>query len=367
MSDPALSDIVTFGEIMFRLATPGQTRIAQAVPGSLHATFAGAEANVAVALAQFGRRSRFVTSLPDNPLTTACLATLRGQGVLVEDCVRRSRGRFGLFFVESGANQRPVRIHYDREGSAVSLADESAYDWSRILAPAGWLHVSGITPAISEPAFRATLAAVRTASGSGIPVSLDVNFRSALWRWDGRNQPRRLAAETLRQLLPHVSVLFAGPGDAELLSVDDLNPGPQAITPGNLGSVHAFARAVVNRDPTVRYVATSVREQRSASDNGYGAVLYDAGSDELLVAPRVEGRAGLWEIHDIVDRVGAGDAFAAGLIDGLSRTPPDLQATLDFATAAGCLAHSTVGDFLYSSRDEVHALVAGQSSGRIQR
>jgi len=351
---------------MLRLACSGHRRLVQSIPGSLNATFAGSESNVAAALARFGHAVRFITALPNSFVGEACLSSLRSEGIDVSRIVMREDARLGQFYVESGANQRPTRIQYDRAGSAVSLTRGEEYDWPAIMADAGWLHVSGITPAISRTAFRATRMALEAARQVGVRISMDVNFRSALWRWDNSLEPLELAAQSLRELLPMVDVLFTGIGDTELLGVrlpterdDDADP------------LVAFCGDVVSAFPQVRYIAVSLREQQSASSNNYGCGLYDARTKTLLKAPLHDGEYRPWSIGQIIDRVGAGDAFAAGLLRGLSErwddAPDNLQQVLEFATAAGCLAHSIEGDILYATVDEIDRMLAGDTTGRVQR
>jgi 2-dehydro-3-deoxygluconokinase len=366
-----VAKFVTFGEIMLRLACPGHRRLSQTIPGALSATFAGSESNVAAALAGFGDAVQFVTALPHGAVTSACLSTLRAQGVDVSRILKRNEGRFGQFFVETGANQRPTQIQYDRDGSCVSLAGADEYEWNDVLETATWLHVSGITPALSENAFQATLQAVRLARQSAVTVSLDVNYRSALWRWDGKNQPVRLAIQTLQELLPFVDVLFSGSGDATLLGVENNAGGRANAGRDPMSEAIEFCESLVLRYPQLRYIAVALRVQQSASSNGYGAGLFDTARNVLLSAPEINGQFTPWPIHQIVDRVGAGDAFAGGLLHGFAAAglddPSPLQQILEFATAAGCLAHSVEGDQLCCSEAEVQALVDGDSSGRVRR
>lgn len=360
-----MTRFVTFGEIMGRLAAPGMLRLRQALPGSLEVTFAGAEANVAASLAILGADVSFVTSLPDNPLAEACLATLRGLKIDVSHVLTREVGRLGLYFLEAGANQRPGRVIYDREHSTISLTPADAYDWDAIFADAGWLHVTGVTPAISRLAADATLAAVEHASRRGVAVSLDLNFRAKLWRWESDSPPRELAGRTLQSLLPHVSLLIAGPAEHDLLGLDAVTPGQGHA---KLDHYPEFARRVVSRFPSIRRVATTLRESHSASHNDWGAMLYDAGTGRADFAPLRDGEYHPYEIRNIVDRVGGGDAFAAGLIFALaSEDYPTPRDALEFATAASCLAHSIPGDFNFSTRAEIDALRLGSVSGRVVR
>jgi 2-dehydro-3-deoxygluconokinase len=361
--------IVTFGEVMARLAPPGMLRLRQALPGSLDLTFAGAEANVAVSLALLGAEVEFVTALPSHAMADACICTLRGLGVHTDHIVRSRVGRLGLYFLESGANQRPSQVIYDRDHSAVGLTPQEAYDWEAIFDNAQWFHVTGITPAISETAAHVAVFAAQTAKDHGLQVSCDLNFRKKLWLWDPDVAPRQLAENTMRQLLSHVDVLVANEEDcADVLQIQ---AGQTDVHAGQL-EVDRYpdvARQVLDQFPNLRYVAITLRESISASHNNWGAMLYCGDTQEAHFAPlNVDQQYQPYQIRNIVDRVGGGDAFAAGLIYAL--TSPDLAAPSDalrFAVAASCLAHSISGDFNYVSRQEVEALMRGSASGRVVR
>lgn len=363
-----MSHFVTFGEIMVRMATPGFLRFAQALPGQLDVTFAGAEANVAASLAMLGAEAKFVTALPENPLADACVNSLRRVGIDTRHVLRSDRGRLGLYFLETGANQRPSRIIYDRDHSTISLTPPEAYDWVAILDGAKWLHVSGITPALSQAAANATIQAAERAQTGGLTVSCDLNFRGKLWRWDASAAPRELAGRVMRQILPHVDVLIAN--EADCADVLDIRAGSSDVHAGRI-EVEAYpdvARQVVGQIPNIKMVATTLRESISASHNNWGAMLYEAASDAPHFAPRRDGEYAPYEIRNIVDRVGGGDAFAAGLMFALDSDDfTSSQAALEFAVAASCLAHSISGDFNFSSREEIDALVAGSASGRVVR
>lgn len=362
-----MKSVVTFGEIMARLAPPGFIRLRQGLPGTLNVTFAGAEANVAASLAFLGADAKFVTALPDNDLADACIAALQATGI-ASHIMRAEYGRLGLYFLESGANQRPSRVIYDRAHSTISLTDRSAYDWNGILEQADWFHVTGITPAISAAAAEATLDAVRTAEQAGLTVSCDLNFRGKLWRWEEGSAPRELAGRVMGEILESVDVLIANEedcGDVLGIRASGSDVGAGLLDVDRYPDV---ARAVVSRFPNIKMVATTLRQSLSASYNKWGAMLYLAEQDKALFAPRRDGPYQPYEIRNIVDRVGGGDAFAAGLIFAL-RCPDyaDVEAALAFATAASCLAHSIEGDFNYSSRAEVDALAGGAASGRVVR
>ncbi len=359
--------IVAFGEIMARMAPAGVLRLRQVLPGSLDVTFAGAEANVAASLAMLGTEVDFVTALPaESPLTEGCLASLRSLGVGTQHIRISDRGRFGVYFVEMGANQRPSRVHYDREYSAISLAEPSEFDWHRILNGAVWLHLTGITPALSRQAAETTIAAAVKANEMGVKVCCDVNFRSKLWRWDAQKSPRVLAGEILHRLMPQVSLLMANEDDAGLLGVD--LPAQLATADSDHASRAAVvAGALYRRYPNLQFVATTLREQLSASHNSWSAMLFETHTGTSILAPVRNADFRPYEIRSIVDRVGSGDAFDAGLLFGLTQPDFTSQRTLEFATAASCLAHSIVGDCNFSSRIEIEQLIDGADSGRVVR
>lgn len=357
---------VAFGEIMARMAPSGYLRLAQVLPGSLEVTFAGAEANVAASLAMLGAEARFVTALPDSPMTDACLVNLRGLGIDVSRIRRLDRGRFGIYFVETGANQRPSRVTYDREYSAISLTGPEDFDWDQVFHDAHWLHLTGITAALSRSAAEATLEAARQARQRGIGISCDINFRAKLWRWDPALTPLQLAGRTTQRLVPLVDLLLANAEDCRLLGVE--TEGCDITSDGDATLMPELARRTIARFPNITRFATTLRENVSASHNNWGAMLYDAVSGATAFAPRRDGQYQPYEIRNMVDRVGGGDAFAAGLLFAMHH--PDygsLQASLDFATAASCLAHSVVGDFNFASRAEIDELMRGSGSGRVVR
>lgn len=350
-----MSRVVTFGEIMARLAAPGHLRFQQAMPGSLEVTFTGAEANVAMSIAHFGGEAAFVTALPDHPLADACVANLRSVGVDTQHILRTAVGRLGLFFLETGANQRAGQVIYDREGSAVAITASSAYPWEAIFEGAEWLVISGITPAISPTAAEVTCVAMDAAAERGVKIAFDMNYRSKLWQWEPSLTARELATQTLRELLPLADLIIGGREDFEAV----LDDGTSTATAQELMSQMA------RHFPKAKLVAMTQREAVAAHHNFWSGVLYEAASDTLHHAPSEGGR---YEISQIVDRLGGGDAFTAGLIFALV-TPPlsDPPTALAFATAASCLAHSIQGDFNFVTRAEVEALMFGDASGRVRR
>lgn len=344
-----MSTVVSFGEIMLRLKSPGSTRLLQ--EPRLEATFGGGEANVAVSLAILGVPADFVSVLPVNPLGDAVVAELRRHGVNTGH-IRRDKGRLGIYFLESGAAQRPSTVLYDRENSAFSQVEPEDFDWQAIFTSASWFHTSGITPALSPNAAKTALHAVKQAKKAGLTVSLDLNFRKNLWNY-GKSAP-----EVMPALVEYTDILVANEEDIQK------SLGFSAkVCDGDSGTVvhegyQDLAGAVLEKFPNLAYVAITLREAQSANSNDWSAVL--ASRDSFLVSKK-------YSITDIVDRVGAGDAFSAGLIRAMISKPGDPAHALEFAAAASCLKHSIPGDFNLSRCSEIEALLAGNTSGRIQR
>jgi 2-dehydro-3-deoxygluconokinase len=363
-----MNRVITFGEIMGRMAPEGFLRFRQCLPGSLQVTFAGAEANVAASIAYLGGEAAFVTALPKNPIADACVANLRALGVDTRHILRTESGRLGLYFVETGANQRSGEVIYDRAGSTVSLTPGDQYPWKEIFRNSRWFHVTGITPAISKTAAEATLAAVREAKAQQLGISCDLNFRKKLWRWDPACPPDQLAERTLREMLPCVDLVIANEEDAaDVLRIQARDTDVHA---GKIAVEHypEVAREIVRQFPNVSMVAITLRESISASHNNWGAMLFDASRNAAFFAPMKDGRYEPYAVRNIVDRIGAGDAFAAALIFALTTPEPSTPETAAaFAAAASCLAHSIYGDFNFSSRSEVEALMKGSGSGRVTR
>lgn len=363
-----MNKIVTFGEAMGRLAPENCLRFVQALPGKLEFTFGGAESNVAASIACLGGKAAFVTALPENPLGDACEAFMRSLNVDTSHIIRKSNSRLGLYFLEIGANQRPSNVVYDRSESAVATASPDKYDWNEIFKDANWLHISGITPALSKNAAEASLQAVKRAKEFGITVSCDLNFRKKLWKWDSSMKPRELAEKTMRQILPFVDVAIANEEDAS--DVLGIHPENTDVNAGSLdtGKYPDVAKKIVEQFGNISKVAITLRESISASHNNWGAMLYDANEGKAYLAPLKDDSYSPYEIKDIIDRVGGGDSFAAGLIFALT-TPElsSLQNVISFAVASSCLAHSIKGDINYSSRKEVENLMGGSGSGRVVR
>lgn len=337
--------IVTFGEIMMRLAPTGYLRMSQTK--QLEMTFGGGEANVAVSLANYGKEARFVTGLPDNDIGAACKGELRRWGVDISKIITKP-GRMGIYFCEKGASQRPSKVIYDRADSVVSKLSATDFDWDNILEGAEWFHFTGITPALSDSMAEATLAACQTAKKKGIPISCDLNYRKKLWS-------REKAGKVMGELMPYVDLLIANEEDAA--DVFGIHAAASNITKGeiNLDGYRSVAEQLIARFD-VKKVAITLRESVSASCNHWSALLYDG--KELYVSKKYT--------MQIVDRVGGGDSFGGGLIYGLTEGY-DCQKALEFAVAASCLKHSIEGDFNAVSVAEVTALAGGDGSGRVQR
>ena len=342
-----MTRVVTFGEIMLRLKAPRAERLFQSPV--LEATFGGAEANVAVSLAHFGVDATYVSAIPANPVGDACVAELRRFGVDTSR-VKRQGERLGVYYLETGANQRPSRVTYDRASSSIASAKPGDFDWAAIFQGVDWFHVSGVTPAISATAAQLALDATRAANAARVPVSIDYNFRRNLWRW-GKKAP-----EVMRELVSHAQVGVANEEDCQQalgISIDvDVNRGELAAD-----QYRMLAERVLEEFPNLERQAITLRESHSADHNGWSAVLHNR---KTFLTSRK------YNITDIVDRVGAGDSFAAGLIHGLFAYRDDATA-LEFATAASCLKHSIDGDFNRVSVAEVEALMKGEAGGRVQR
>ncbi|MDX9859986.1 MAG: sugar kinase [Rhodospirillales bacterium] len=339
--------VVTFGEIMLRLKSPGFERLFQSP--TLEATFGGGEANVAVSLANYGLDAAFVTVLPKNDIGEAAIAELRRFGVDTSKIVRGG-DRIGIYYLESGANQRASKVVYDRAHSAIAEAKAGTIDWQAALNGAEWFHVTGITPAISEAAAEMTMESVKAAKAMGITVSCDFNYRGKLWKW-GKKAP-----EVMTDLVRYVDVGIANEEDCQKslgVTVDvDVESGEL-----DTAKYEALSAKMMEVFPNLHVMAITLRESKSADHNDWSACLRDKDGFKL---------SRKYSITDIVDRVGGGDAFGSGLIYGLL-TYESRQEALEFAVAASCLKHSILGDFNRMSVSEVEKLKGGDASGRVQR
>jgi 2-dehydro-3-deoxygluconokinase len=337
--------VVTFGELMLRLGPPGFERLLQSP--MLCATFGGGEANVAVSLAQFGVDSHYVTRLPSNAIGDAAVRALRAEGVVTE-FIARGGSRMGIYFTETGASQRASTVLYDRANSAISEIPPDAVDWDRVMKGAAWFHVTGITPALGDKGAAATVAAVAAAKRAGARISVDLNYRKKLWS-------QAQAQKAMRPLMRDVDVVIAN--EEDLQCVLGIDVAGADVTSGAL-DVNAYRAAAerVTRELGPSVIAITLRESLSASDNGWSAVLWDGTA--LHQSQRYVVR--------LVDRIGGGDSFAAGLIYGLVTGRPH-DASLRFAVAASALKQTIPGDFNRVSVAEVDALAGGDASGRVQR
>jgi len=342
-----MAEFLTLGEIMLRLKTPGHERFFQSPV--FEATFGGGEANVAVALANFGLSAGFISALPDNDIGEAAIRELRSFGVDTTH-IRRSGNRVGVYFLETGANQRPSKVQYDRANSSIAEAAPSDFDWDTIYADAKWLHITGITPALSQSAAELSMEAVKAAKAKGLTVSCDFNYRGKLWTY-GKSAP-----EIMTDLVKYVDVGIANEEDCQKslgISADvDVEGGELDIK-----KYEALSQKMMEIFPNLSVMAITLRESHSADHNGWSACLRDANNFHMSKH---------YEINNIVDRVGGGDSFASALIYALE-SYDDHKTALEFAVAASCLKHSITGDFNRVSSSEVRKLMAGDASGRVQR
>lgn len=339
--------IVTLGEIMLRLKPPGFERYFQSP--SFEVTFGGGEANTAVSLAQFGLDAAFVSALPANPIGDACIRFLRSFGVDTS-LIQRSGKRMGIYFVEGGAMQRPTQVIYDRTDSAMSLATADSFDWDKIFAGCSFFHVTGITAAISQSGADVALAAVKAAHERNVTVCCDTSYRSKLWQYG------KAPSDVMPSIAEYVNVLYANLDDCRL------SYGVEVTLEEIKGKIEAdqnklIAEKMFATFPNLQYQIFSHREGLSASHNRWGASLFNG--QEIVASKR-------YDMTHIVDRVGGGDAFAAGIIYGLYHQLND-QETIDFAAAAGCLKHSVPGDVGIATVEEVRQLMSEDVAGRVQR
>ena len=340
--------VVTFGEIMLRLATPGYLRFSQST--ELSATFGGGEANVAVSLANFGIPVDFVTRLPKNDIGQACMMDLRKYGVNTNNIVWGGE-RLGIYFLETGAVSRGSKVIYDRAHSAISEIRPGMIDWDAVFEGANWFHWTGITPAISQGAADVCLEAIQKANEKGITVSCDLNYRKNLWKYGFK------AGEIMPALVEGTDIILGNEEDAQM--VFGIQPEGIDITSGHVegAAYESVSRQIMERFPRCRKVITTLRGSVNANHNSWAGVLWDG--EQLFESPT-------YQITHIVDRVGGGDSFMGGLIYGLLTYSNDQQA-LNFAVAASCLKHTIYGDFNQVSVDEVEKLISGDASGRVAR
>jgi 2-dehydro-3-deoxygluconokinase len=341
--------VITFGEIMLRLSPPGFLRFRQA--SSFDATFGGGEANVSVSLAQYGVPTDFVTRLPDNDIGDACISCLRSFGVGTTH-ILRGGSRIGIYFLENGAVQRGSKVIYDRDGSSIATIERGMVDWDRIFEDAHWFHWTGITPAISKPLCDVCLEGILKAKDKGLTVSCDLNYRAKLWNWGKR------AGDVMPELVKQCDIAIGNEEDAD--KVFGIQAPGTDVDAGKVKAAkyRSVAEELKQKFPNLKVIALTLRGSISATHNTWSGVLYDG--KELYVGP-------LFDITDIVDRVGGGDAFAGGLIYGLRAYGSDFRKALHFAVAASCLKHSVVGDCNMVTVDEVEKIMSGKTSGRVSR
>ena len=340
--------VITFGEIMLRLKTPGFYRFGQ--QKYFDVDFGGGEANVAVSLSNYGLNTEFVTRLPDNDIAEACIRELKGLGVGASQIVRGGN-RMGIYFLEKGAVSRPSKVIYDRAYSAFSMIEPGMFNWEKIFEDATWFHWSGITPAVSESAAQACYEAIKTANQMGVTVSCDLNYRKKLWNYG------KSAREVMTDLVAGCDLVMGNEEDAEMCL--GIKPENTDITKGQIDvdAYKSVSMQIINRFPKVKKVITTLRESISANHNNWSAVLWNG--KELL-------KSKTYHITHIVDRVGAGDSFMGGMIYGLLRMNEEQEA-LEFAVAASALKHTIEGDFNRVNIEEVEKLMSGDASGRVSR
>lgn len=337
--------VITFGELMLRLAPEGYFRFAQA--DTLEATFGGGEANVSVSLANFGMNTAFVSKLPAHEIGQAAVNSLRKYGVDTSLIVRGGE-RVGIYYLEKGASQRPSKVIYDRAGSAIAKAEANDFDWDKIFENAGWFHFTGITPALSDELATIVIEACKAAKERGIVISCDLNYRNKLWS-------KEKAGQVMGEICKYVDVCIANEEDAN--DVFNIKADNTDVTKGEINheGYKSVAKKLAERFG-FSYVAITLRESISANDNNWAAMLYD--NKDFYFSKK-------YAVH-IVDRVGGGDSFGAGLIYSMMNNE-NPQKTIEFAVAASCLKHSVEGDFNMVSVNEVRKLAEGDGSGRVQR
>lgn len=341
--------VITFGEIMLRLKAPEHQRLFQSP--MLEATFGGGEANVAVSLALLGENAAFVSSVPDNPIGKAAIAELNKYGVDTSQ-IKFTPGRLGIYFLERGANQRPSKVTYDRANSCISMVSPTDFDWKEIFTGAKWFHITGITPALSLTTAETSLKAIETAKSSNCTVSIDLNYRKKLWKYG------KSPSEIMREMVKFADVVIANEEDIQKclgIEVKGID-----VTSGKLNYdiYKELGKKVLDSFPNIKNLAITLRESHSADYNSWSSVMITP--NNFIISRK-------YEITNIVDRVGGGDSFSAGLIYGLLNFEKDPEKALNFATAASALKHSIYGDFNLSDISEIEALMKGDGSGRVQR
>lgn len=344
-----MKKVVTFGEIMLRLASPGYLRFSQS--SQLEATFGGGEANVAVSLANYGIPASFVSRLPKNDIGDWAIQNLRKYNVQTQDILRGGE-RVGIYFLETGAVARASKVVYDRAGSAIADIQPGMLDWEAIFKDANWFHWTGITPALSEGAAATCLEGIKMANKLGVTVSTDLNFRKNLWKYG------KSASEVMPELVEGCDVILGNEEDAE--KVFHIQPEGVDVTAGHVeaAAYESVCRQLVKKFPRAKKVIITLRGSINANHNTWAGTLFNG--EQMFFSPQ-------YDITHIVDRVGGGDSFMGGLICGLLTYPEDDQQALNFAVAASCLKHTIYGDFNLVTVDEVKNLMKGDGSGRVSR
>ncbi len=345
-----MGKVVTFGEIMVRLGAPSYLKLIQT--NQFDVSYAGAEANVAVSLANYGVETDYITCLPDNPIAERCIMDLRGHKVGVGH-IQRTGKRMGILYLETGSNVRPSKVYYDREESSFATVELGSINWKEILKEAIWFHWTGITPALSANAAAECLKAIKTANELGVTVSCDINYRGNLWKYG------KTAAEVMTEMVAGSDIILGNEEDCEKVFGIKPKDFDATKTNGNVdqGCFLSVCQQMMERYPRCKKMAVTLRGAINANHNTWGGVLYNG--KELIESRR-------YDITDIVDRVGGGDSFMGGLIYGLIHYQDDRKA-LEFATAASCLKHTLIGDYNWMTAAEVENLMEGDGSGRVKR
>ena len=350
MEENEMKKIVTFGEIMLRLSAPDYLKLIQAT--SLEVSYAGAEANVAVSLANYGLQTEYVTCLPENPIAEHCIMDLRGHNIGV-DYIQRSGNRMGIFYLETGSNARPSKVYYDRSQSSLAEIKSGSINWKEILTNADWFHWTGITPALSENAANECKKAIEIANDLGVTVSCDINYRGNLWKYGKK------ASEVMPELVADCDLILGNEEDFE--KVFGIKPEnfdfENTLGKINPKTFESVCVQMMHMFPRCKKIAMTLRGSINANHNIWSGILYNG--EQLLQSTQ-------YDITDIVDRVGGGDAFMGGLIFGLLQYRDDMKA-LEFATAASCLKHTLKGDYNWVTVEEVERLMNGDKSGRVKR
>lgn len=345
-----MSKIVTLGEIMLRLKSPGHERFMQSP--YLEATFGGGEANVAVSLSVLGKDVSYVSAVPKNPIGDAVIQEIKKYGIDTQFISKAKNSRLGIYFLETGSCVRPSVVVYDRENSAIATANPLDFNWNNIFKDCTWFHLTGITPAISQTAADISLEAVKMAKKLGLTVSVDLNYRKKLWNYG------KAAPEVMKEIVKSTDVLIANEEDIQ--NALGINNSKIDVSHGQfeIENYKSLVKSVIAEYQNINYLAITLRESFSADKNGWGALLYN--NKKFYESKK-------FYLEDIVDRVGGGDAFSAGLIYGLTEYQEDCQFALDFAVAASAIKHTIPGDFNLAKKSEVLSLMEGNSSGRVQR